>query len=129
MAGCLFLVAHHPGPRRRSVFSCCAMFYEFGMCAYVAVHALHARSRTINLTVWTVSLFVCVCVCVCVCLCLCCAVHARLSEHAHAFQRVVQSGGFLTTPELVLFELTKDSRDPSFRAISKLAKKEAEHND
>ena len=42
-----------------------------------------------------------------------------------AFERLKQSGAFLTTAECVVFDLVRDASDPSFRKISNLVKSRA----
>lgn len=48
----------------------------------------------------------------------------RFSDRAVALQRLVQSGAFLTTSEMTLFQLMVGTHHPAFRTISGLCKEE-----
>lgn len=43
-----------------------------------------------------------------------------MTERMLAFERIKQSGGFITTSESILFMLLKDAKHPKFREIQKL---------
>ncbi|EIE24735.1 Isochorismatase hydrolase [Coccomyxa subellipsoidea C-169] len=47
---------------------------------------------------------------------------SRWLDRAVGLQRIAQSGGFLVTAEMVLFQLTGGSKHPAFKTISNLAK-------
>lgn len=46
----------------------------------------------------------------------------RLEDRGVALRRMAQSGAFLTTSEMVLFQMMKDTAHPAFKTISGLAK-------
>jgi hypothetical protein len=46
----------------------------------------------------------------------------RLADRAVGLQRAAQSGAFLTSQEMVMFQLAGDAKHPSFKLISALAK-------
>ncbi|CAL8467777.1 g7315 [Coccomyxa elongata] len=47
---------------------------------------------------------------------------SRWLDRAVGLQRIAQSGGFLTTSEMILFQLTGGSKHPAFKTVSNLAK-------
>ena len=51
----------------------------------------------------------------------CCGSRTKL-DHKMAIKRLIQAGAIPTTYESILFELTLDSKNPNFKAISSLIK-------
>lgn len=50
-----------------------------------------------------------------------------MTERMLAFERIRQSGGFITTSESILFMLLKDAKHSKFREIQKLVIESAPH--
>ena len=48
-----------------------------------------------------------------------------LTDRMIGFERIKQSGGYITTSEALLFMLLKDATHPKFRAIQKLVMESA----
>lgn len=49
-----------------------------------------------------------------------CTASRSMTDRMIAFERIRQSGGFITTSESVLFSLLKDAKNPKFREVQKL---------
>ncbi|KAK9841913.1 hypothetical protein WJX84_006114 [Apatococcus fuscideae] len=47
---------------------------------------------------------------------------SRLGDRATAIQRMMQSGAFAVTSEMVMFQLCESAKHPNFKSISALAK-------
>ena len=49
-----------------------------------------------------------------------CTASRSMTDRMIAFERIRQSGGFITTSESVLFSLLKEAKNPKFREVQKL---------